>query len=383
MGIVTALETDIDPDGLLEYSVVFNDRSLNHMSASFQTVMREVSASLKEAYSAKSAILVPGGGTFGMEAIARQFGTDKRCLVVRNGWFSFRWSEIFEKGKIASETKVLFANQQPHSAGDNKLKPFAPSALSDIVADIALYKPDIVCAPHVETSAGMVLPDNYIAGIADAVHDAGGLFILDCVASGALFVDMEKLGVDVLLTAPQKGWSATPCAGVVMLSERGRAAIEHTVSTSYACDLRKWLSIMEAYENGGHAYHATLPTDGLKIFRDALLETKSYGFATIKQAQIDLGIKMRALMEQHGFVSVAADGFKAASVIVSYTTDPDMKTGKKFAEQGVQIAAGVPLEVGEPDDYMSFRIGLFGLDKLLNIDRTVANFEAALKKITA
>ena len=378
-----ALFDDVDKGGLLEYSVVFNDRSLNSMSKGFQGVMRDLSAGLKSAYNAEAAILVPGGGTFGMEAIARQFGTDARCLVIRNGWFSFRWSEIFEKGRIASDTKVLYARQQTGGDGSNTRQPFAPAPLAELQQQIADYGPDVVCAPHVETSAGMILPDDYIAGIAEAAHKAGAIFVLDCVASGALYVDMKALGVDVLLTAPQKGWTASPCAGVVMLGKGGLERIAATTSTSYAADLKKWLTIMQAYEGGGHAYHATMPTDGLRQFRDALHETRDIGFADVKQAQIDLGAKMRALTESYGFVSVAADGFKAPSVIVNFTDDPDLKSGKKFMEQGLQIAAGVPLEVGEPDDYMSFRIGLFGLDKLMNIDRTVASFEDALKKIMA
>ena len=378
-----ALFDQVDKGGLLEYSVVFNDRSLNSMSKGFQGVMRDLSAGLKSAYNAEAAILIPGGGTFGMEAIARQFGTDAKCLVIRNGWFSFRWSEIFEKARIASDTKVLYARQKPAANGTNTRQPFAPAPLAELQQQIADYGPDVVCAPHVETSAGMILPDDYIAGIADAAHKAGAIFVLDCVASGALYVDMAALGVDVLLTAPQKGWTASPCAGVVMLGAGGLERIARTTSTSYAADLKKWLTIMQAYEQGEHAYHATMPTDGLRQFRDALHETRDIGFAKVKQAQIDLGAHMRALTESYGFVSVAADGFKAPSVIVNFTNDPDLKSGKKFAEQGIQIAAGVPLEVGEPDDYMSFRIGLFGLDKLMNIDRTVSNFEDALKKISA
>ena len=378
-----ALFDQVDKGGLLEYSVVFNDRSLNSMSKGFQGVMRDLSVGLKSAYNAEAAVLVPGGGTFGMEAIARQFGTDAKCLVIRNGWFSFRWSEIFEKGRIAADNKVLYARQQDVADGVNTPAPFAPAPLANLQQQIVDYSPDVVCAPHVETSAGMILPDDYIAGIAKAAHAAGAIFVLDCVASGALYVDMAALGVDVLLTAPQKGWTATPCAGVVMLGAGGLDRIAQTTSTSYAADLKKWHAIMQAYEGGGHAYHATMSTDGLRQFRDAVHETRDIGFATVKQAQIDLGAKMRALTESYGFVSVAADGFKAPSVIVNFTTDPDLKSGKKFMEQGLQIAAGVPLEVGEPDDYMSFRIGLFGLDKLMNIDRTVNSFDTALKAIAA
>jgi aspartate aminotransferase-like enzyme len=377
MGIVE----NVDPDGLLEYSVVFTDRSLNSMSQSFQRVMRDISAGLKEAYKAEATVLVPGGGTFGMEAIARQFGGGQDCLVVRNGWFSFRWSEIFEKGGFAKQTKIMCAHQNNAGAGTNSYQPFAPAPVEDVIAEIKAFNPGLVCAPHVETSAGMLLPDDYIKAVADAAHEVGALFALDCVASGALFVDMASLGVDVLLTAPQKGWTSTPCAGVVMLGSRAVAKLLDTNSSSYVCDVAKWHAIMQAYENGGHAYHATMPTDGLVTFRDAIAETREFGFENARQAQIELGKRMRALMQEHGFASVAAEGFQAPSVIVSFTDDADMKSGKKFMQQGVQIAAGVPLQVGEGDDYMSFRIGLFGLDKLMNIDRTVSLFEQALGKV--
>ena len=377
MGIVE----NVDPDGLLEYSVVFTDRSLNSMSQSFQQVMRDISAGLKEAYHAEATVLVPGGGTFGMEAIARQFGGDQDCLVVRNGWFSFRWSEIFEKGGFAKQTRVMCAHQGKAGTGSNSYQPFAPAPVEEVVAEIKSFKPGLVCAPHVETSAGMLLPDAYIKTIADAAHEVGALFVLDCVASGALFVDMAGLGVDVLLTAPQKGWTSTPCAGVVMLGSRAVAKLSETNSSSYVCDVAKWHAIMQAYENGGHAYHATMPTDGLVTFRDAIAETREFGFEKARQAQIELGSRMRQLMEAHGFVSVAAQGYQAPSVIVSFTDDADMKSGKKFMQQGVQIAAGVPLQVGEGEDYMSFRIGLFGLDKLMNIDRTVSLFEQALTQV--
>lgn len=379
MGIID----NVDPDGLLEYSVVFSDRSLNSMSKAFQTVMTDISGSLKQAYNAKATILVPGGGTFAMEAIARQFGTDEKCLVIRNGWFSYRWSQIFDKGSISSATKVLSARQVSSRDGRNSKQAFAPADSQDVRQAIAAFEPKLVCAPHVETASGMVLPDDYIKDIADATHAKGGIFVLDCVASGALFIDMEALGVDVLLTAPQKGWSASPCAGAVMMGAGGLDRLAKTTSTSFACDLAKWLSIMQAYENGGHAYHATMPTDSLRQFRDAIFETRDFGFDRAKQAQIELGLKMRSLTNSYGFESVAADGFQAPTVIVNHTDDPELKSGKKFLEQGVQIAAGVPLEVGEPDDYMSFRIGLFGLDKLNNIERTISLFDKALAAIKA
>ena len=376
---MTALIPNIDADGLLEYSVVFTDRSLNSMSQKFQGVMRDISAALKRAYKAESVIVIPGGGTFGMEAIARQFGDDEHVMIIRNGWFSFRWSEIMEKGKIAASTTVLAASQA--DGGANREAPFAPMPIDDVVARIRDEKPGLICAPHIETSAGMILPDAYIKAVADAAHEVGALFVLDCVASGALWVDMQALGVDVLLSAPQKGWSASPCSGLVMLSKNARVKIEDTEAASYVCDLKKWLAIMEAYENGGHAYHATMPTDALVTFRDALLETEAYGFEKVRDEQIALGSAIRELLENRGVKSVAADGFKAPSVIVSFTDDDDIKSGKKFAAEGVQIAAGVPLQCGEGPDYKSFRLGLFGLDKLHNCERSVANFRQALDKV--
>lgn len=377
-----SLLNHVDPDGLLEYSVVFTDRSLNSMSQKFQTVMRDISGALKRAYNAHSVIVIPGGGTFGMEAIARQFGDDQHVLIIRNGWFSFRWSEIMEKGKIAASTTVMAASQgDPGQAGANRDTPFAPAPIADVVDRIRSEKPALVCAPHVETSAGMMLPDDYIRAVADAVHEHGGLFVLDCVASGAMWVDMKALGVDVLLSAPQKGWTASPCSGLVMLSEYARKAIDETEAASYVCDLKKWLAIMEAYENGGHAYHATMPTDALAKFRDVLAETEAYGFNKVRDEQIALGTAIRALLEERGIKSVAADGYKAPSVVVSFTDDDDIKSGKKFALEGVQIAAGVPLQCGEGPDYKSFRIGLFGLDKLHDCARSVENFRQALDRV--
>ncbi len=371
------LLSNVDPDGLLEYSVVFTDRSLNHMSQSFQIVMNDISKTLKKAYNAKAVVVVPGGGTFGMEAVARQFATDKKCLVIRNGWFSFRWTQIFETGNIPSESKVLKARR----VDDSKHAAFEPAPIDEVVATIKEFKPDVVFAPHVETSAGMMLPEDYIRSVAQAIHSIGGLFVLDCVASGTIWVDMEACGVDVLVSAPQKGWSGSPCSGLVILSALARERIESTTSTSYACDLLKWLQIMEAYENGGHAYHATMPTDALKSFRDAMLETQEFGFDKIQALQQELGDKVRALLNRKGIKSVAAEGFQAPGVVVCYTDDPDIQNGKKFSEIGIQIAAGVPLQCDEPEDFQTFRIGLFGLDKLHNVDRTVSRLEEALNQI--
>ena len=371
------LLSNVDPDGFLEYSVVFTDRSLNHMSQSFQKVMNDISRTLKKAYNAKAVAVVPGGGTFGMEAVARQFATQKKCLVIRNGWFSFRWTQIFETGKIPSESTVLKARR----VEDGKHAAFAPAPIEEVIATIEAKKPDVVFAPHVETSSGMILPEDYIRSVAEAIHTVGGLFVLDCVASGTIWVDMEACGVDVLLSAPQKGWSGSPCSGLVMLGALARERINSTTSTSFACDLLKWLQIMEAYENGGHAYHATMPTDALKGFRDVMLETEKRGFDNMKALQQELGDKVRALLVSKGIKSVAAEGFQAPGVVVSYTDDPDIQNGKKFLEVGIQIAAGVPLQCDEPDDFRTFRIGLFGLDKLNNVDLTVSRLEEALNQI--
>ncbi|MEM8577787.1 MAG: aminotransferase class V-fold PLP-dependent enzyme [Pseudomonadota bacterium] len=372
-----ALLDTVDPTGLDEFSVVFTDRSLNHMSTTFRGVMTDISAMLKEVYAADAVVVIPGGGTFGMEAVARQFARGKRALVVRNGWFSYRWSQIFEAGGLTEETRVLKARMQ----GNTSPAPFAPAPIEDVTATIAEMKPDIVFAPHVETSAGVILPDDYIKAMADAAHAAGALMVLDCIASGCAWVDMRALGVDVLISAPQKGWSASPCAGLVMLSDRAVARLEKTASDSFAIDLKKWHAIMQAYENGGHAYHATMPTDALKDFRDTMKETQAYGFDRVQSAQWALGDGVRAMLAQRGVVSVAAKGFGAPGVVVSYTGDPDVQNGSKFAAKGTQIAAGVPLECDEPADFRTFRIGLFGLDKLYDVPGTLARLERVVDQV--
>ncbi|MBN4667456.1 alanine--glyoxylate aminotransferase family protein [Pandoraea nosoerga] len=368
---------DVDREGLLEYSVVYTDRSLNHMSQRFQGVMRDISAGLKKVYNAKSAIVVPGSGTFGMEAVARQFATGRKCLVIRNGWFSFRWSQIFDMGGIPSESIVLKA--RPVEQG--RQAAYAPAPIDEVVAAIREQKPDLVFAPHVETASGMMLPDGYLRAVADAVHAVGGMFVLDCIASGTVWVDMQACGVDVLISAPQKGWSASPCCALVMLSALARERIETTTSTSFACDLRQWLQIMEAYEKGGFAYHATMPTDSLAVLRDVIRETEAYGLEKVRAEQLELGKRVRALLSARGFRSVAAAGFEAPGVVVCYTDDDGIRSGKKFADEGLQIAAGVPLRCDEPDDFKTFRIGLFGLDKLHDVDGAVARFTRALDHI--
>lgn len=374
-----ALLPQPDPDGLLEYSVVYTDRALNHMSQRFQGVMRDISRILKTVYNAKSAVIVPGSGTFGMESVARQFATDKKCLVIRNGWFSFRWTQIFDMGKIPAESIVLKARQQ----ASGTQAPFAPPPIEEVVAAIHQHRPDVVFAPHVETSSGMMLPDDYLKAVGAAVRAVEGLFVLDCVASGTVWVDMGACQVDVLISAPQKGWSGTPCCALIAMGERARAHIDATTSSSFACDLKKWLQIMEAFEDGGHAYHATMPTDALASLRDVMLETEAYGFSRVRDEQLELGRQARQLIESKGFPSVAAAGFQAPGVVVSYTTDPEIQSGKKFITQGYQTAAGVPLMCDEPADFRTFRVGLFGLEKLHNPTRTVATLAKALDNALA
>ncbi len=371
------LRPDIDPDGLSEFSVVFTDRSLNHMSKKFQTVMQDISSMLREVYGAQAVALVPGGGTFAMEAVARQFATGRKALIVRNGWFSFRWSQIFDAGGFAAETTVVMARPSGNSAGS----PYAPPPIEDVTAAIREARPEIIFAPHVETSSGIILPDDYIREMTAAAHEVGALMVLDCIASGCVWVDMAETGVDVLISAPQKGWSASPSAGMVMLSERAEARLEETASTSFAMDLKKWRDIMKAYESGGHAYHATMPTDALVGLRDAMAESKAQGFEALKEAQWRLGNAVRDMLSELGVASVAAPGFGAPGVVVSFTDDPEIQSGRKFLAEGMQIAAGVPLQVGEGTGFQTFRIGLFGLDKLADVDATVARLKGPLERV--
>lgn len=371
---MAGLLSDVDPDGLEEFSVVFTDRSLNHMSQRFQSVMRDISSNLREVYHAQAMALVPGGGTYAMEAVARQFAAGKHALIVRNGWFSYRWTQIFDAGGFAGKTTVHMARQ----VGNDPRSAFAPAPVAEVVAAIHAERPDMVFAPHVETSAGMILPDDYLKALAAAAHAVGALFVLDCIASGAVWVDMAATGVDVLISAPQKGWSASPSAGIVMLSALAEERLAATTSNSFALDLKKWRAIMAAYEAGGHAYHATMPTDALVGFRDAIAETRAHGFARLCEAQWRLGDGVRAMLKARGIRSVAAEGFGAPGVVVSYTDDPEIQNGKKFAALGLQIAAGVPLQVGEPDGFRTFRIGLFGLDKLKDVEGTLGRLAPAL-----
>jgi len=376
---MTSLRPEIDPDGLLEYSVVFTDRALNHMSQKFQRVLRDISQILKQTYNAHTAIIVPGGGTIGMEAVARQFATDRRTLVVRNGWFSYRWTQIFDMGHIPSAQTVLKA--RPVAPG--RQAPYAPPPVEEVVAAIAEQRPDAVFAPHVETASGIMLPESYLRAVSEAAHNAGAIFVLDCIASGAIWIDMQNIGIDVLVSAPQKGWSGSPCSAFVMLSERARNLMAATRSTSFAADLNKWLQIMQAYEGGSHAYHSTLPTDALAKTHEAMVETRAYGLEQLRARQLDLGQRVRALLASKGLRGVAAEGFHAPGVVVSYTDDDGLHTGKAFVAAGLQAAAGVPLQCDEPADFKTFRIGLFGLDKLYNVERTVANLDAALARVLA
>jgi aspartate aminotransferase-like enzyme len=367
----------VDPDGLLEFSVVYTDRALNHMSKKFQGVLRGIADTLKRTYHAHTAIVMPGSGSFGMEGVARQFATGQRVLVLRNGWFSYRWTQIFEMGSIPSAATVLKARP----VGSGYQAAFAPAPIGEVVETIQRERPALVFAAHVETASGMILPDNYLRSVADAVHAVGGLFVLDCIASGAMWVDMQATGVDVLISAPQKGWSGSPGSAFVMLSAAARERMAQTQSTSFACDLRKWLQIMETYEAGSFGYHTTMPTDALTRTWEVMQETERFGFEAARQAQQQLGTKVRALLAQKGFKSVAATGFEAPGVVVSYTDDPEIQSARKFAGLGLQTAAGVPLQCDEPADFRSWRIGLFGLDKLANVDRTVQQLANALERI--
>ena len=376
---MTALRQDIDPNGLLEYSVVYTDRALNHMSEVFQQVMNDLSADLKSVYNADAVAIVPGSGTYGMEAVANQLAKDQDCLIIRNGMFSYRWTQILEKGNLAKSSTVLNAQREDSDAP----KPFSPVDIDEAVAQIKETKPAMVFAPHVETSAGMILPNDYIKALSEATHSVGGLLVIDCIASGCVWLDMKALGIDVLISAPQKGWSSTPCAGLVMMSDAAVQRVENTESNSFSLDLKKWLEIMRAYENGGHAYHATMPTDSLRQFRDTITESKKIGFDKLCDAQWELGNRVREVLQAKGIESVAAEGFKAPGVVVCYTDRDDMHKGSAFAEAGVQIAAGVPLKVGEPDSFKTFRVGLFGLDKLTDIDGAVQRFESALRQVVA
>merc|ERR1719487_1527052 len=312
-----------------------------------------------------------------MEAVARQLGAGQTCLVIRNGFFSFRWSQIFESSGVAKKEIVMKA--RPVEAGPNPA--YAPPPIEEVLETIKRERPGAVFAPHVEPASGIILPDEYIRQVADAVHGVGGLFVLDCIASGCCWVNMKALHVDVVISAPQKGYSASPFAGLVIMNEAAKAAVAASPnSTSFTLDLKKWIAVMDAYEDGKHMYHATMPTDAIVKFRDVLKESENYGFMQLKKDQLELGSSVRGLLKGRGIKSVAAEGFGAPGVVVSYTDDEDVKSGAKFAANGMQVAAGVPLMLDaftEGPEYKTFRLGLFGLEKLQHIPRAVRLLEEA------
>jgi len=369
--------------GLKEFSVVYTDRALNMMSDEFVKVMQDISATLKKVYNAKHTAIIPGAGTYAMEACARQFGVGKKVLVIRNGYFSYRWTDIFTRCNIAKgEETVLKAcpgeeADQPH---------YIPMPVEKVLAVIKSEKPDAVFAPHVETSVGMILPDEYIKRVAEAVHEVGGVFVVDCIASGTIWLDMEDLGVDALISAPQKGWSGPCCVGIVALSDRGYARVQERDCNSMVTNLKMWCHVMSEYEAGRFKYYTTLPTDALRTFRDVMLETEAFGFAKAKEAQARLGREVRAELLKKGFKGVPIPKFQSPGVVVVYI--PKEMAGRNFFQefkaQGVQIAGGVPWKLGEPatrGPKQTFRIGLFGLDKIMNVDATVKSLTAVVDNI--
>lgn len=362
---------------LKEFSVVYTDRSLNHMSDEFVDIMKDISRVLKKTYNADSSVIVPGSGTFGMEAVARQFANDKKVLIIRNGWFSYRWTQIFDMAKITDSIEVISG----HQIVDCREGKYAPPDSIEVADYIRTHKPEVVFAPHVETSAGMILPDDYLIQIGKACRDVGALFVLDCIASGAAWVDMKALNIDVVITAPQKGWSSAPCCALIAMSSFARQTLDNTKSTSYSMDVLKWTQVMETYEKGAFIYHTTMPTNALKELRNTMLETESLGFDNLKNNQYELGTKVRDMLVDYGYPSVSNYGYHAPGVVVCYTTDKDIQNTSKFRELGYQTAAGVPLQLGERNDFQTFRIGLFGIDKLMNIDSTVKTLKEALDRL--
>ncbi len=323
-----------------------------------------------------------------MESVARQFVTNEHAIVIRNGWFSFRWTEIFDMGgenSIPKSHTVLKAQPVPTENPDFPHTHYAPHPIDDVVEKIRAERPAAVFAPHVETSTGIILPDDYIRKAADAAHEVGGLFVLDCIASGTVWADMRDLGVDVVISAPQKGWTGPCCAALVMMSERAAAKLQTTAETSFSMSLKRWSAIMDTYEAGGFGYHTTMPTDGLRDFHEISVETLEFGLPELKAAQLRLGKEARTALDGRGLVSVAAPGFQAPGVLVYYsptgTENPVMMN--KFKAQGLQIAMGVPWRIDEPEGLKTFRMGLFGLDKLGNIPKTVDVLTRALDPILA
>jgi len=366
-----------------EYSVIYTDRALNLMSPPFQQVMRDLNDILKKTYQAHKVAIIPGSGTFGMEAVARQFATNEHVLVIRNGFFSYRWTQILDMGNIPASHSVCKAQvvTEQYQYGP-------PDVDTVVVPKIHEEKPAVVFLPHVETSTGMIVSNEYIQTIAQAIHQVGGLLVLDCIASGTVWINMQELGVDVLISAPQKGWSGPACCAMVMLSEKATMKMNETTETSFSLSLTKWCGIMDKYEGGAFAYHTTMPTDALREFHNVAIEMNNIGMESLCEAQKELGRKARQALQQRGLVSVAADGFDAPGVLVYYTPcAPHHITSavvsQRFKDQGLQIATGVPWQIDEPDNVQSFRIGLFGLDKLLRVDETVRILQDALDQVLA
>jgi len=367
-----------------EYSVIHTNRSLNLMSDPFQKVMRDLNALLKATYNADKVAIIPGSGTFGMESVARQFATDEHVMVIRNGWFSYRWTEIFDMGSIPKTHTVLKAKPIDILVGQHQYQ-YAPCPVDEVISKIYEEQPAVLFCAHVETSTGMILPDDYLRKVSAAMHDIGGLLVLDCIASGTVWADMKDLGADVVISAPQKGWTGPCCAALVMMSERAQLKMETTKETSFAISLKRWSAIMDTYEAGGFGYHTTMPTDALRDFHEISVETLKIGLPQLKQDQYELGVQARAALDKRGLTSIAAPGYQAPGVLVyhspSETENPEMMN--KFKKNNLQIAMGVPWKLDEPEGMKTFRLGLFGLDKLGDINGTVDTLTSALDPILA
>jgi aspartate aminotransferase-like enzyme len=373
-----------------EYSVVYTDRVFNLMSPVFQEAMVTVSTELKACYKAAACVLIPGSGTYAMEAVARQFAWKKSVVIVRNGYFSYRWSDIMHVCELPAHETVIQA--KPVDATEARPQ-LAPPSIESVVAAIREHKPALVCAPHVETSTGILLSKDYIRALSAATHEVGGLLCIDGIAAGMVWLDMVELGVDVYVTAPQKGWTGPACVGIAMLSEAGVKAAKHSQSNSFCCNLAQWLVVMDEYENKekkgpGFKYYTTLPTDAIMQFRDRILETKKIGYETTQKNMEELGRRVRAELAQRGFKSVAADGWGAPGVVVVYSHIDGAVA--KFKGAGLQIAGGVNWMLGQdkwahPIDptTATFRLGLFGIDKVQNVTECVTRLTKAVDSIVA
>lgn len=365
-----------------EFSVVYTDRALNSMSPPFVSTMQSINQTLKNTYNADKVVLIPGSGTYSMEAVARQFVKkgDNKPVVVRNGWFSFRWTELFESMGIGEDEHVYHVadSEVCEKSGHTQ---YRPKDIDVVVKSIHAEKPPIVCAPHVETSTGIMLTDEYIKQLSAAAHEVGALFVLDGIASGTCWIDMKDLGVDVFISAPQKGWSGPAAVGLAMMSENAyEKMMSGPESTSFCVNLRKWSGMMQLYEGGGFGYHTTMPTDAIRAFDEIAEKQKEIGLDKLCEAQYKMGWDARRMLESKGLTSVAQYPYQAPGVNVFYSPEgnDNMTMVKKFKEVGMQIAAGVPWRIGEPDNLNTFRIGLFGIDKLTNVDKTVNTLENAI-----